>query len=429
MKTFLTLIIVCLFVDCFGNYCYWNTGCPYKYLSSDTPYNLVRGDIRDSVVKLKDCEPVSIWGIYKHGKRYPDEHTGKAMVDAISFRKDILSSYDKGRSSLCAQDMENLRNWQFDDKIFGDKRDVTDEGRNEMMFLGKRLREAFPDILNGINKSTSTFRSSKGMWLENSIKEFVRGLGNKNVVIDPPKTDYDYIAPYLNCEKTFESNPEVFVEINKYLNTSDYLVVKDRIHRRTGMDYVLTDDNVTALYNLCRYTWSGIDGKASPWCALFTKDDLQVLEYEGDLRTYYENGYGSRFNEIFGGMPLADLWSNFYRARNGGDKKMVGYVTHGRSLEQIYTALGLFKDVIPLSAGKRDPDRNWRSSVMSAFGGNFVAVLNKCTISNVEDHNIVFYMNEEPIRSICEDGVCSWQEFEYKLKPFVNTNFDFCQFI
>lgn len=34
-------------------YCYWNTGCPYKYLSTETPYNSVRGDIRDSVVKLK----------------------------------------------------------------------------------------------------------------------------------------------------------------------------------------------------------------------------------------------------------------------------------------------------------------------------------------------------------------------------------------
>lgn len=31
--------------------CYWNTGCKYKYFSSKTPYEIVRGDIRDSIVK------------------------------------------------------------------------------------------------------------------------------------------------------------------------------------------------------------------------------------------------------------------------------------------------------------------------------------------------------------------------------------------
>lgn len=34
-------------------FCYWNSGCPYKYFSDKTPYNNVRGDIRDTVVKLK----------------------------------------------------------------------------------------------------------------------------------------------------------------------------------------------------------------------------------------------------------------------------------------------------------------------------------------------------------------------------------------
>lgn len=33
-------------------FCYWNTGCPYKYFGAKTPYNFVRGDIRDSLVKI-----------------------------------------------------------------------------------------------------------------------------------------------------------------------------------------------------------------------------------------------------------------------------------------------------------------------------------------------------------------------------------------
>ncbi|CAF4897694.1 unnamed protein product [Pieris macdunnoughi] len=422
------LIFVNLFLSCIssviGNFCYWNTGCPYKYLSSETPYNLVRGDIRDSVVKLNGCEPVSVWGIFRHGKRYPEATTGKTMQEAVSLRQDIISSYQRGHSSLCAQDIENLHNWQYDPTIFEDKQDITEEGRKEMLFLGKRFREAFPKIMNDLHDAN--FRSAKGMWLENSIKEFVKGLGNPNLVIDPPKTAFDDIAPYLSCEKSLDSNPKMYTEIEKYLNTSDYLVVKDRIQRRTGKEK-LTIDNVSALYNLCRYTWSGIDSTTSPWCALFTKDDLQVLEYEEDLKHYYENGYGLSINEIFGGMPLADLWRNFDRVRSGEGKKLVAYVTHAKTLDQIYTALGLFNDTNP-KAARRDADRKWRSSIMSGYSANLVAVLNKCT-NEVDDYNIVFYMNEEPIRSICADGVCSWLEFEHKFRSFVNTNFDFCQFL
>lgn len=48
----LSLVIFNIFNNAASLYCYWNTGCPYKYLSSKTPYNAVRGDMRDSVVKL-----------------------------------------------------------------------------------------------------------------------------------------------------------------------------------------------------------------------------------------------------------------------------------------------------------------------------------------------------------------------------------------
>lgn len=53
MKMLLRILFICLPMRLIlSSYCYWNTGCPYKYLSTETPYNSVRGDIRDSIVKL-----------------------------------------------------------------------------------------------------------------------------------------------------------------------------------------------------------------------------------------------------------------------------------------------------------------------------------------------------------------------------------------
>lgn len=156
------------------------------------------------------------------------------------------------------------------------------------------------------------------------------------------------------------------------------LQTKDRIQRRSGIDYILSDENVTALYDLCRYTWSAIDDKVSPWCALFTKDDLQVLEYIQDLKHYYKNGYGKPINEIFGRVPLANLLESFENVKNGGGKKIIAYVTDATMLDQICTALGLFKDSKPLSGTNRDHERKWRTSKISVFSANLVAVLNRC---------------------------------------------------
>ncbi|CAG5040364.1 unnamed protein product [Parnassius apollo] len=124
-----------------------------------------------------------------------------------------------------------------------------------------------------------------------------------------------------------------------------------------------------------------------------------------------------------------DLLNNFRRTKDGGKKKITAYFTHATMLETICTALELFKDSKPLSGANRERERKWRTSFMAAFAGNLVAVLNRCVDNEVSDYNVVFYLNEEPIRSICADGIYTWKEFEDKLSPFLNTSIDFCEFL
>lgn len=152
---------------------------------------------------------------------------------------------------------------------------------------------------------------------------------------------------------------------------------KDRIQRRLGIDYPLTDVNITALYDLCRYTSSGLENKFSPWCALFTTEDLKVLEYIADLRHYYRSGYGTPMNELLGRITLADLLKSFQVAKSGNGKKIISYVTHATMMDMVYTALNLFKDDAPLTGAQRNPNRKWRSSKLAVFSSNLMAVLNK----------------------------------------------------
>lgn len=60
------------------------------------------------------------------------------MKDAISIRDEIQSSYLKGNSGMCAQDVENLNNWRLDNNIFDNILQLSEDGYDEMLGIGKR---------------------------------------------------------------------------------------------------------------------------------------------------------------------------------------------------------------------------------------------------------------------------------------------------
>lgn len=144
-----------------------------------------------------------------------------------------------------------------------------------------------------------------------------------------------------------------------------------------GIDKKLSNENITTLYDLCRYFWSGIENKFSPWCAIFTTGDLKVLEYIEDLEHYYKYGYGSPITELLAQVPMTDLFNNFQSAKEGKGKKFVAYFSDSPMINMACTALKLYKDKDPLTGSRRDPKRKWRTSTLSAFSANLVAVLNR----------------------------------------------------
>ncbi|KAJ8732797.1 hypothetical protein PYW07_015396 [Mythimna separata] len=429
MKVLLLLIaVVCSVQIVTSTSCFWNSGCPYKYLSNKTPYELVRGDIRDSLVKHTDCEPVSIWGFIRHGHRNPGTVFGNYMKDALVIKDYIVSSYERGNSSLCAQDVENLQKWQVDKEMFDKAYQLTQEGYLESEGIGRRLRQAFPKLLAKLDENDYQFRPGPGAWMVDSVKAFVDGIYDSPLTIQPTNTDFDIISPFDTCKKylDFKLSDKPYEESMKFLSSPEYLAAKDKMQRRLGIDYTLTDTNISALYDLCRYPTSGLTNKFSPWCALFTTEDFEALEYVHDLRHYYRSGYGTPTNELIGQITLTDLLKSFQDSKTGKGKKITAYFTHATMMDMVYTALKLFKDDEPPTGAFRKPDRKWRSSKLAVFSSNLMVVLNKCNKGN-DDYNVAFYMNEEPLQSICKEGVCTWKEFEDKLSSF-NTSTEFCEY-
>lgn len=74
---------------------------------------------------------------------------------------------------------------------------------------------------------------------------------------------------------------------------------------------------------------------------------------------------------------MKDLYENFEAVVNGNGKNVVSYFTHDTMLEMVFCAMGIFKDDYIIEGATRNINRLWRTSFISSFSVNFIAVLNR----------------------------------------------------
>lgn len=93
------------------------------------------------------------------------------MKEAMIFQEIIAMSAE---STLCAQDKENIQNG--DNEMLSKLTYLSIEGYQEMLGIGKRLREAYPELLRSLDDSSCEFVSATGHWVDDSAKAFIYGL-------------------------------------------------------------------------------------------------------------------------------------------------------------------------------------------------------------------------------------------------------------
>lgn len=71
--------------------------------------------------------------------------------------------------------------------------------------------------------------------------------------------------------------------------------VTKRINSHIKGNFNFTDSDVTNFRYLCGFE-TQITGRRSPWCNIFTDDELSKYEYAQDLRYYYGSGESSQLN-------------------------------------------------------------------------------------------------------------------------------------
>lgn len=157
------------------------------------------------------CEPIGIWGFFRNGKTYPTEQYAQRMKAALFLRNYIESSSSIGNSSLCAQDVENLKNLPINNDMFKLYDYLNEEGHQDMVDIGRRLQHTFPELLKNLKDEDVTFISTGEIGVDNSMKAFIKGLGNLNFVT-PTEDEVKMIS--VSSDINNELQRQLFVTIN-----------------------------------------------------------------------------------------------------------------------------------------------------------------------------------------------------------------------
>ncbi|CAH2096546.1 unnamed protein product [Euphydryas editha] len=416
--------------------CYWKEKYPYDLFSTKTPYETVRGDLRDEKMPDNRCRPISLWSLHRHGNRNPSR---QVMEDINKLQENIITKirneFENCQTQLlntnCYQDIEDLLKWEWNTTLETSPSYLTGVGYEEIYEIGKRVKQKFRTLISG-DGDKFYFRSTNMQRTITSAIAFVHGLTDGTTIdlstnIDDPWQEDNVIRPYENCAKYQEevsSGQQINDELAAYDTSPEVLAVRDRVQIHLGTTYKLTVNDTYNLYDLCRFYRSWSPNLRSPWCSFFTNDDLEVLEYRDDVRHYYRNGYGSQINVNLGVAPLNDLYKHFKAATLGNGKKIVSYFTHDTMFEMVLSALGLYKDTNPLRGSSRNSSRLWRTSEIAAFSSNLIAVLFECQEEVM--YRVQFLINEKPT-PLCPKEGCTWEQFVDRFQVFTNYTTEFCQ--
>ncbi|CAH0564059.1 unnamed protein product [Brassicogethes aeneus] len=409
-----------------------NTVYPFeKYLATKTPYRVVANNTFGKL-EYEGCKAIKSWMIVRHGTRNPSDgfvlQYNTRLPDILNL---IVTNYGHGVSEniekISPKDIDLLKKWRS--KVGQeDAKKLREEGEDEMILISERMQTRFPEVFPNVYSNTSyKFKYTHTQRTKKSAQYFATGLFGKKTAKDvwfplPLKRD-PILRFYKLCSKwrnTIKKQP--IMELELFKKSSHFLELVDNVNKKIGAENVLNAEDVLLMYFACAFETAWNKVLKSPWCSVFTIDDLKVLEYHEDLKYYWIDGYGHQLTYQQACPAIVDMVEHF-------DNKekyplSVLYFTHSGTLLKMLAHLGLYKDEKILIANdyEKNGNREWKVSHIDAFATNLAFILHKCG-----DEEKVLTLHQENVVRLpsCPDSdLCDLQKF----KEFYTDSVDHCDF-
>ena len=318
-------------------------------------------------------------------------------TDLYRFKEQILQ-----KGQLCDTDKELFKSWEsFLNE--DEEKNLVAEGEDELIEMGERFQKRFPDLLTEqYDNSTYKFKFTATERTEKSAKSFATGLfGRENlrqIWYHEPLHRDPILRFYKLCNKwrkNVKKNPATFVEIQRLAETNGAREMLTRFREKTGIPD-LKFQHVQVIYETCAFETAWWKRKMSPWCTLFDKDTIRMLEFAEDLEYYWKDGYGFEITHSQACPAIRDLVDHL--RLNSSHPASTFYFTHSGTVLKLLAALDLYKDDGKLLHGDLEKDRKWRTSEIDAFASNLMFVAFQCPGDESGEEQLLFMHQEKIVR-------------------------------
>lgn len=268
-------------------------------------------------------------------------------------------------------------------------------GIKEAADMGYQMRTRYPDLYS--DHGDFMVWSNNYTRVLQTAEMFVRGyLGweatDRGSVVSVTSKGFpggigDSLAPSDMCPNFEDDEGE---EKKKVWDAIWQPPVVERLQSLISGNLTLTTDDINSMPYLCGFE-SQITGRLSPWCDVFTDDELKSYEYSNDFRYFYGIGPGTDLNKkmmtpfLSALMALLEQGPNINGTKADGSSfklpKVLSSFLNDGQLTELVTASGVFDEQPMLSPTSRDDDRLWIGSRYVSMRGTIAFERLNCRVA------------------------------------------------
>jgi multiple inositol-polyphosphate phosphatase / 2,3-bisphosphoglycerate 3-phosphatase len=220
------------------------------------------------------------------------------------------------------------------------------------------------------------FYDTKNDFFNNFITGLFGSDAYKTIDATAEKSDSILLRPYDSCP-LFEEQEDAAEgpdsEFIKFQQTDVFKNMLNDVSLRLGYNYTLSFENISLIWEMCRFEQAWFVQNSSAWCAAFLPEHVNILEYLEDLQYFYEAGHVHQLNS---NLMCAAIQDMLRFMQTDQMPKVTAYFAHSTSIQLFLTGLGYGKDSELLKADNYNQmtNRKFKTSVISPFASNVAAV-------------------------------------------------------
>ncbi|KAF2634786.1 acid phosphatase PHO12 precursor [Massarina eburnea CBS 473.64] len=308
----------------------------------------------------------------RHGSRYPD-------LGAYNEWLNLSSRIAAGNVTTNSSKLGFLSSWQpvlrYPEQQIAQ---LSTTGYKELYDMGATYRLRYDDLYDYNTPFTmwSNYYASSPR-VRDSARLFARGFLGPNATelgsiyalnSSSPSSFMNSLAPSDLCPAYTDNggSPQTDTWANIYLPP-----IQARLNSLIYGTFQFTKSDISIIPYLCGFE-TQITGSISPWCSLFTEEEVLQYEYAQDLRYWYGTGLGTGLEKYMMVPVLDGLVKRFvdgpnteYNHTDGSifvPNNLIAAFSNDGQINQLVAAIGVFDNEAKLPADKMLEERLFRAS-------------------------------------------------------------------